>query len=271
MLSPLAEASTILEGKHYPTSNLVLPYIYGSIAALARDAATTQTWDNQLLLANDLHEDVAHARRCLHIAMEARWVTNIDKEKLRFLCVATLLDPRLLSLPIPLFTPEMKKQARDDFLSEFDMNWAPVPADEAAEGAAGVPAAEDSPVNIMAVQVPAALKRDGSLGSWMLSVSHLNQQPATPAPQQRVSETEAEKYLKLVPELMTTDVLDWWATHEAEFPNLARMARQFLGCPATSASAERVFSLAGRLYNDLRQHMTDGTLEERMWAKVNFD
>ena len=209
--------------------------------------------------------------------MEARWVTNIDKEKLRFLCVATLLDPCLLSLPIPLFTPEnnnlMKKQARDDFLSEFDMNWAPVPADEAAEEAAGVPAAADSPVNIMGVQVPVALKRDGSSGSWMLSVSHLNQQPATPAPQQRVSETEAEKYLKLVPvpKLMTTDILDWWATHEAEFPNLARMARQFLGCPATSASAERVFSWAGRLYNDLTQHMTDGTLEERMWAKVNFD
>ena len=44
---------------------------------------------------------------------------------------------------------------------------------------------------------------------------------------------------------------------------------QYLGCPATSASAERVFSLAGRLYNDLRQNMTDLTLEERMWAKVN--
>ena len=88
VLSPLAEASTILEGKHYPTSNLVLPYIYGSIAALAPDAATTQTWDNRLLLAKDLHEDVAHARKRLglHIAMEARWVTNIDKENFGF-CV----------------------------------------------------------------------------------------------------------------------------------------------------------------------------------------
>ena len=39
--------------------------------------------------------------------------------------------------------------------------------------------------------------------------------------------------------------------------------------PATSASAERVFSLAGRLYSDMRQAMKDGTLGTRMWAKVN--
>ena len=56
---------------------------------------------------------------------------------------------------------------------------------------------------------------------------------------------------------------------DPRYPHVARMARQFLGCPATSASAERVFSLAGRLYSDLRQHKNDGTLEERMWAKVN--
>ena len=57
--------------------------------------------------------------------------------------------------------------------------------------------------------------------------------------------------------------------NESQYPNLARMAQQYLGCPATSASAERVFSLAGRLYNGLRQNMTDLSLEEGMWAKVN--
>ena len=64
-------------------------------------------------------------------------------------------------------------------------------------------------------------------------------------------------------------VVEWWSVNESQYPNLARMAQQYLGCPATSASAERVFSLAGRLYNDLRQNMTDLSLEERMWAKVN--
>ena len=80
--------------------------------------------------------------------------------------------------------------------------------------------------------------------------------------------SEIDMYLEEVVDI-DIDPLQWWSTNEHRFPHVARMARQFLGCPATSASAERVFSLAGRLYSDLRQHMTDGTLEERMWAKVN--
>ena len=65
--------------------------------------------------------------------------------------------------------------------------------------------------------------------------------------------------------------LDWWARNEHRFPHLALMVRQYLGCPASAASAERVFSLAGRLFSDLRQSMYDGTLEKRMWAKINPD
>ena len=65
--------------------------------------------------------------------------------------------------------------------------------------------------------------------------------------------------------------LDWWARNEHRFPHLALMTRQYLGCPASSSSAERVFSLAGHLFSDLRQSMHDGTLEERIWAKHNRD
>ena len=48
------------------------------------------------------------------------------------------------------------------------------------------------------------------------------------------------------------------------------MARQFLlGCPATSASVERIFSVAGQLFDDLRRNLDDGRLEEMMWACIN--
>ena len=80
---------------------------------------------------------------------------------------------------------------------------------------------------------------------------------------------EIEMYLGLPDVPMGTDPLKWWPQHEALFPNLSRMARQYPGCPATSASAERVFSLAGRLYNDYAQNLTEQNLEDRMWAKVN--
>ena len=68
---------------------------------------------------------------------------------------------------------------------------------------------------------------------------------------------------------MKEDIFVWWGLNEERFPNLARMAAQYLGIPASSAAAERVFSLSGRLYGDLSQNMTARTLEERMFAKVN--
>ena len=80
---------------------------------------------------------------------------------------------------------------------------------------------------------------------------------------------ELDKFLALPIADMDTDILEWWAEHESQLPNLSKMARQYLGCPATSASAERVFSLAGRIYGDLNQGMSPENLEERMWAKIN--
>ena len=50
--------------------------------------------------------------------------------------------------------------------------------------------------------------------------------------------------------------------NEDRFPNVARMAAQYLACPASSATVERFFSLAGRLLDKT-------TLEDRMWAKIN--
>jgi len=41
------------------------------------------------------------------------------------------------------------------------------------------------------------------------------------------------------------DALAWWEKNAKKFPNLSVMARQYLGCPATSATVERLFSQVG--------------------------
>ena len=67
------------------------------------------------------------------------------------------------------------------------------------------------------------------------------------------------------------DVLAWWRdTGEKDFPRIAVMARQYLAIPASSATAERVFSFAGLTLSDLRKSLLDGTLEAIMWAKCGF-
>ena len=40
-------------------------------------------------------------------------------------------------------------------------------------------------------------------------------------------------------------LLTWWHAKETKWPNLAKMVKQYLSAPASSAGVERVFSAAG--------------------------
>ena len=84
--------------------------------------------------------------------------------------------------------------------------------------------------------------------------------------------SEAQKYLDkgfAVTFVSGKDILAFWRMHEKEYPHLAKMARQFLGCPASSASVERIFSVAGQFFDDLRRQLDDEKLEELIWAAIN--
>ena len=63
---------------------------------------------------------------------------------------------------------------------------------------------------------------------------------------------ELEEYLAMPLEDTDIVLLDWWKNHEYRFPKLAKMAKQYLAAPASTAGVERVFSAAGRMHNDLR-------------------
>ena len=56
---------------------------------------------------------------------------------------------------------------------------------------------------------------------------------------------------------------------EARWPKLAKMVKQFLAAPASTAGVERVFSAAGRMHTDLRKSMQDSTLEHSILAAFN--
>ena len=85
---------------------------------------------------------------------------------------------------------------------------------------------------------------------------------------------DLEKYLALPTETnLDLDVLEWWKAKDCKdgMPVLAKMARQYLGRPASSAGVERMFSKAGKLYDDAKKSQKDEALEVALFASVNTD
>jgi hypothetical protein len=51
------------------------------------------------------------------------------------------------------------------------------------------------------------------------------------------------------------DPLKWWHENRLRFPNVALVARQLLGVPATSVASERAFSKAGDIITKKRNRL----------------
>ena len=77
---------------------------------------------------------------------------------------------------------------------------------------------------------------------------------------------ELEEYLAAPLASTEIDLLQWWKNRECRWPKLAKMAKQFLAAPASTAGVERVFSAAGRMHDDMRKAMKDSTLEHSLFA-----
>ena len=82
---------------------------------------------------------------------------------------------------------------------------------------------------------------------------------------------ELEQYLALLAVPLTEDlnVLKWWQARELQWPNLAKMVKQILAPPVTSAGVERVFSAAGLMHGDEQKSATAETLKHALFASFN--
>jgi hypothetical protein len=64
--------------------------------------------------------------------------------------------------------------------------------------------------------------------------------------------------MKQQPVLQDTDILQYWASKEYKFPIIARIARDHLAMPATSALSECVFSIGGDIITKKRNRLGTG-------------
>jgi hypothetical protein len=65
-------------------------------------------------------------------------------------------------------------------------------------------------------------------------------------------------------------VLDYWKNNSARFPNLSRMARDYLAVPGTSTPSERAFSGGRQLITDFRCSLSGNTITACMLLKNWF-
>ena len=78
---------------------------------------------------------------------------------------------------------------------------------------------------------------------------------------------ELNSYLDSTQEPGTVNVLEWWRSHENNYPTLARMARDYLMIPATSAPVERLFSESGNLITSERNRLGSDVIRAIMCLK----
>lgn len=67
------------------------------------------------------------------------------------------------------------------------------------------------------------------------------------------------------------DLLAWWQHKESKWPSLAKMAKQYLAAPCSSAGVERVFSAASKMHGDPQKSVKDSTLQHSLFASFDTD
>ena len=231
------------------------------------------------------------ARKLLHDDFKKRWLEDMPDTQRAELDIATLLDPRFKTYVFPGCTTDLD-EAKDTAMASlkgvWTLDWKPAAAAPAAAAPAAAPAeapaaAAPAPAAITTASATAAAKMGASSSFFAMPLAPMLA-PAAAAPMQAPAQDDLDKYLALPAEAdMDLDVLAWWKardhTHRADpatgqpegLPALAKMARQFLGRPASSAGVERMFSKAGKLYDDAKKGQNDDKLEAALFASANTE
>ncbi|KAF7761978.1 hypothetical protein Agabi119p4_9970 [Agaricus bisporus var. burnettii] len=66
--------------------------------------------------------------------------------------------------------------------------------------------------------------------------------------------SEVSEYLKVPPEPVD-DPIQWWVKRSGAYPNLSRMAQDYLSIPASSVDVERLFSRGRVILNHMRNRL----------------
>ena len=84
-------------------------------------------------------------------------------------------------------------------------------------------------------------------------------------------EEEIDKYFNQLPPDGTeyNNCLQWWNSHQKEYPNLSLYAKKFLVINGTTSPIERCWSKGNEIASDQRYNLRANTLEKILFLKYN--
>ena len=263
-------------------------------------------YDNSLLIQNSwvyqgdsLGPVTRETRQVLNADLKKRLVTDVRVGHREDLLICTILDPRFKLMNWSGCTEEMKADAEKFLRENYKMDWSPVavakqklllaaedPAPEEAEAESNKMVEERRHARELLQkkgQPKVALmagkrKRDvGGIASFMDTFlaeddddDEVEAEEVVPGEYEEVERYLRLPQIKLVDDVGNDqDILQWWKNHADKLPHLAKMARQFLALPASSAGPERLFRGAGLMHDDMRKQIKEGTLEMQLRVRVN--
>ena len=257
ILFTAARVSLGLESDNEPTLSLVIPYI-DSILYNMHPVRDVKMVAGEVIKSNELEAASQEARADTHADFQRRWVDEIDDDYLATLKVASVCDPRHKQFKLRSYSRSARSALAKDAWrlakAMYDMNYAPDECD------ALVAQSSNESVDKRKSTTEPHMKKQ-------ITVDVSDLLGREDESEEEVEEVdEWEKYFRLPQVAATTDLLTWWRENEDSFPNIAKMAKQVLGCPACSSGVERLFSKAGRNHTDLQQHMKEVTMRSILFA-----
>ncbi len=82
-------------------------------------------------------------------------------------------------------------------------------------------------------------------------------------------EREIDKYIRILRSAAYESPLQFWKINHSKFPLLSRLAKKYLGIPASSAAVERMFSISGHIFSVKRRRLGIKIFEELVLLKLN--
>ncbi|KAK3283032.1 hypothetical protein CYMTET_9255 [Cymbomonas tetramitiformis] len=187
--------------------------------------------NRQVLIQN---EDVKAARELMYKACCTRWFNNLQDCKLEDFAVATFLDPRHKNFKFKYMERFMRgeltvKQVEAWVKNIYEKDWKVAPSKDAT----------DEP----SAKRPKGIEKVSPVVSFFGDSDDEDEDPTPAASAAGGADEGVDEwlaYMALPEAKKDVDVLKWWKKNESELPALSRMARQFLGVPASTAGFKGV-------------------------------